>query len=73
MVYLVSVTSGVVIQSLILRMPSVRKALDIPSVPGHALIKPPTFMETVQTGSEWLKNKRLEAEAQARAQQRKKF
>jgi len=60
-------------QSLILRAPSIRTALDIPKIPDHLRIKPPTFLESVKFGVDWFKNKSAEAKAQARAQQRKKF
>lgn len=71
--YLFTVTTTVVAQALVLRVPSVRKVLDIPKLPDTTPIKPPTFLDTVQFGVEWIKGKRAEAEAQARAQQRKKF
>ena len=73
MVYLVTVTCAVVVQSLAFRIPSVRKALDIPRIPHQTPTKPPTFMETVKFGMDWYKSKSAEAQAQARAQQRKKF
>jgi hypothetical protein len=73
MVYLITITSSIVVQALILRAPSVRKALDIPKIPDHTPTKPPTFLETVKFGVEWYKSKSAEAQAQARAQQRKKF
>lgn len=73
MVYLVAITSTVVVQTLALRIPSLRKALDIPRIPDATPTKPPTFMETVQFGVEWVKGKSAEADAQARARQRKKF
>jgi len=72
-VYLFTITTSVVVQTLILRIPSVRKALDIPPTLAQTAIKPPTFMESVQFGAEWIQNKRAEAGAQARTQQRKKF
>lgn len=73
MVYLVTVTSSIVIQALILRIPSVRKALDIPKLPNNKPTKPPTLLETVKFGVDWFRNKGAAAQAQARAQQRKKF
>ena len=73
MVYIITTTASVVVQSLALRSPSVRKALDIPRIPDHMRTKPPTFADTVRAGIEWYKNKSAEAQAQTRAQQRKKF
>lgn len=73
MVYLLTGVVAMTAQSLVLRAPSVRKALGIPVIPDHARLKPPTFLETVKFGVEWLKKKNEEARAQARAQQRKKF
>lgn len=73
MVYLLTGVIAMTAQSLILRVPSVRKALDIPRIPDHARIKPPTFLETVRFGSEWIRNKKAEAEAQGGARERKKF
>jgi len=73
MVSLVTGVIAITAQSLILRAPSVRKALGIPRIPNNLRIKPPTFMETVKFGVDWFKNKNAEAQAQARTQQRKKF
>ena len=73
MVYLFTVTTALVVQAVTLRIPSVRKALDIPRLPDHTPTKPPTFLETVKFGVDWYKSKSAEAQAQARAQQRKKF
>jgi hypothetical protein len=72
-VYILTGIIAVTAQSLILRAPSIRKALNIPITPDHLRIKPPTFLETVKFGVDWFKSKSAEAEAQARAQQRKKF
>lgn len=73
MVYLLTGVIAMTAQSIILRTPSIRKALDIPRIPDHARVKPPTFLESVKFGVEWFKNKSAEAQAQQRAQQRKKF
>jgi YidC/Oxa1 family membrane protein insertase len=73
MVSLLTGVTAMAVQSLILRAPSIRKALDIPRIPDHLRTKPPTFLETVRVGIEWFKKKNAEAQAQTRAQQRKKF
>lgn len=73
MVYLLTGVVAMTIQSLVLRAPSIRKALDIPVIPDDARLKPPTFIETVKVGIEWWKKKGEEARAQQRAQQRRKF
>jgi YidC/Oxa1 family membrane protein insertase len=72
-VYLITNVIAMTAQSLILRVPSIRKALNIPRIPNHLRVKPPTFLETVRFGVDWFKSKSAEAQAQARAQQRKKF
>jgi YidC/Oxa1 family membrane protein insertase len=73
MVYLVTGVVAMTAQSLLLRAPSVRKALNIPRIPNHMRTTPPTFLETAKFGADWFKNKGAEAQAQAKAQQRKKF
>ena len=73
LVYLATGVVAMTAQSLILRVPSIRKALNIPRIPTHLRVKPPTFLETVKFGVDWFKGKSAEAQAQARAQQRKKF
>ena len=73
MVYFFATAASMVVQSLVLRAPSVRKALDIPRIPKKLRTKPPTFMETVKVGIDWFNSKSTEAQAQARAQRRKKF
>lgn len=73
LVYLLTGVVAMTAQSLVLRTPSIRKALDIPRIPDHLRVKPPTFLETVKFGVDWFKSKSAEAQAQARAQQKKKF
>ena len=72
MVYLLTGVVAMTAQSLVLRAPSVRKALDIPRIPENARVKPPTFLETVKFGVEWFKKKNAEAAAQQRSQGRKR-
>lgn len=73
MVYLLTGVVAMTVQSLVLRAPSVRKALDIPRIPDNMHAKPPTFLETAKFGIEWFKKKNAEAAAQQRTQGRKKF
>lgn len=73
LVYLLTTVIATTAQSLLLRVPSIRKALNIPRIPSHLRVKPPTFLETVKFGVDWFKGKSAEAQAQARAQQRKKL
>ena len=72
-VYLVTGVVAMTAQSIILRAPSIRKALDIPRIPDNTRVTPPTFLESVKFGVDWFKNKSAEAQAQQRAQERKKF
>ena len=60
-------------QSLLLRTPSVRRALDIPVIPDNARVVPPTFLETVKFGVEWYKKKSAEAAVQQRTQGKKRL
>lgn len=71
--YLLTGVVAMTAQSLVLRAPSIRKALDIPRIPGHLRAKPPTFLETAKFGVDWFKSKSAEARAQARAQQKKRY
>lgn len=73
MVYMLTQVILIAAQAFILRSPSVRKALDIPKIPNHPQIKPPTFLESVKAGVDWFKQKNAEAQAQAKAQRRKKI
>lgn len=73
MVYLITGVIAMTAQSLLLRAPSVRKVLNIPMMPVRAQVKPPTFLESVKFGIEWVGGKSAEARAQQRAQTRKKF
>ncbi|KAF9648874.1 hypothetical protein BDM02DRAFT_3084167, partial [Thelephora ganbajun] len=62
-VYVVTNVVCMMAQSVILRVPSVRKALDIPKIPDHMYAaKPPTFLETAKFGVDWFKNKVTEAQ-----------
>jgi len=72
MVYLLTGVVAMTAQSLLLRAPSIRKALDIPVIPDNARVKPPTFLETVKFGIEWYKKKSAEAAAQQRPQGKKR-
>ena len=72
MVYLLTGVIAMTAQSVILRNPLVRKALNIPKIPDNTLTKPPTFLETVKFGVEWYKKKSAEAAAQQRTQGRKR-
>lgn len=72
MVYLLTGVVAMTAQSLVLRAPSIRRALDIPTIPDHARMKPPTFLETVKFGIEWWKKKSAEARTQQRDQQKKR-
>jgi hypothetical protein len=73
MVYLLTGVIAMTAQSLLLRNPSIRRALDIPQIPNDTRPKPPTFLETVAFGIEWYKKKSAEAAAQQKTQGRKKF
>jgi len=73
MVYLMTGVIAMTAQSLLLRTPSIRRTLDIPVIPDHARVEPPTFLETVKFGVEWYKKKSAEAAVQQRTQGKKKF
>ena len=73
MVYLLTGVVAITAQALILRVPSIRKVLDIPRIPDRVRVKPPTFLDTVKFGVEWYKKKSAEAAAQQGSQGRKKF
>jgi hypothetical protein len=73
MVYMLTQVIVIAAQTFILRSPSVRRALDIPKIPDHPHIKLPTFLESVKAGADWFKQKNAEAQAQAKAQRRKKI
>ena len=73
MVYLMTGVIAMTAQSLLLRTPSVRRALDIPVIPDNAHVEPPTLLETVKFGVEWYKKKSAEVAVQQRTQGKKRF
>lgn len=73
MVYLITGVVSMIAQAYILRAPAVRRILNIPIIPDKMRIKPPTFMESVRYGIDWMQKKNAAAQAQARTQARKKY
>lgn len=66
MVYLITGVVAMVAQSLVLRIPSVRKLFNIPLIPQKSRVKPPTFMESVRYGLDFMSQKNSAAQVQAR-------
>jgi len=73
MVYLITGVVSMVAQTYILRAPAVRRMLNIPIIPDNMRIKPPTFMESVRYGIEWMQKTNATTQAQARSQAKKKY
>ncbi|KAF7794878.1 hypothetical protein EIP86_006021 [Pleurotus ostreatoroseus] len=66
LVYLLTTSVFMSVQTLILRLPSVRKYLGIPSIPQHMHGKSYSMLESVKYARKMIQDKRIEAEKSAK-------